>query len=95
MKPDGQMTVTLTGELERFVRDEVRRGAYASSSEYIRDLLRERYRRERDREAALQTLDAALARGIADADAGRVMPVGEAFQRVRDQLNLTKESQDS
>ena len=88
MKPDGQMTLTLTGELERFVRDEVQRGAYASSSEYIRDLLRERYLRDRDRETALRTLDAALARGIADAEAGRVVPVGEAFQRIRDQLDL-------
>lgn len=94
MKPDGQMTVTLTGELERFVRDEVRRGAYASSSEYIRDLLRERYLRDRDRENMVRTLDAALARGIADADAGRVVPVGEAFQRIREQLNLTRENQD-
>jgi antitoxin ParD1/3/4 len=92
MKPDGQMTLTLTGELERFVRDEVRRGAYASSSEYIRDLLRERYLRERDRESALQTLDAALARGIADAEAGRIVPVGEAFRRIRDQLDLPKEN---
>jgi len=92
MKPDGQMTVTLTGELERFVRDEVRRGAYASSSEYIRDLLRERYLRDRDRENTLRTLDAALARGIADAEAGRVVPVGEAFRRIKDQLDLTKKS---
>jgi antitoxin ParD1/3/4 len=43
MKPAGQMTLTLTSELEQFVRDEVRRGAFASSSEYIRDLVRERY----------------------------------------------------
>ncbi|MFD2183897.1 ribbon-helix-helix domain-containing protein [Rhodoplanes azumiensis] len=38
MKPAGQMTLTLTAELEQFVRDEVRRGAFASSSEYIREL---------------------------------------------------------
>ena len=28
MKPAGQITLTLTPELERFVRDEVRRGAF-------------------------------------------------------------------
>jgi antitoxin ParD1/3/4 len=33
MKPAGQMIVTLTPELEQFVREEVRRGAFASSSE--------------------------------------------------------------
>ena len=83
MKPAGQMTLTLTPELEQFVRDEVRRGAFASSSEYVRDLVRERYMKERDRAAKLKVLDAALARGIADAEAGRVLPVGEAFERLR------------
>ena len=86
MKPSGQMTLTLTPELERFVRDEVRRRAFASSSEYVRDLVRERFEKERDREAKLAALDAALTRGIADAEAGRVMSVDEAFQRLRAQL---------
>ena len=49
MKPAGQMTLTLTSELEQFVRAEVKRGAFASSSEYVRDLVRERYMIERDR----------------------------------------------
>ena len=68
MKPAGQMTLTLTSELEQFVREQVKRGAFASSSEYIRDLVRERYVREREREARLKALDEALARGLADAD---------------------------
>ncbi|MDB5526430.1 MAG: addiction module antidote protein [Rhizobium sp.] len=42
MKPAGQMTLTLTAELEQFVRDEVQKRAYASNSEYVRDLVRER-----------------------------------------------------
>lgn len=88
MKPEGQMTLTLTRELEQFVREEVRRGAYASSSEYIRDLLRERYLKERDRAAHLETLDAALKRGLADAEAGRTLPLDEAFRRLREELGL-------
>ena len=94
MKPAGQMTLTLTPELEQFVRDEVRRGAFASSSEYVRDLVRERYMKERDRAAKLKALDAALARGIADAEAGRVLPVGEAFERLRAELDLPVTSND-
>ena len=43
---------------------------------------------ERDRAAKLQALDAALARGIADAEAGRVTPIGEAFERLRAALDL-------
>jgi len=92
LKPAGQMTLTLTGELEQFVRDEVRRGAFASSSEYVRDLVRERYLKERDRAAKLEALDAALARGIADAKAGRTIPLDEAFGRLRAELNLSDRS---
>ena len=88
MKPAGQMTLTLTSELEQFVREEVKRGAFASSSEYVRDLVRERYLKQRDRAAKLQALDAALARGLADAEAGRAMPLDEAFQRLRAELDL-------
>ena len=88
MKPAGQMTLTLTSELEQFVRDEVKRGAFASSSEYVRNLVRERYQRERDRAAKLRALEAALARGLADAEAGRAMSVDEAFRRLRGELNL-------
>ncbi|HKN29487.1 MAG TPA: type II toxin-antitoxin system ParD family antitoxin [Roseiarcus sp.] len=88
MKPAGQMTLTLTSELERFVRDEARRGAFASSSEYIRHLVRERYQRERDRTAKLQQLETALARGLADAEAGRVVSIDDAFRRLRAELGL-------
>jgi antitoxin ParD1/3/4 len=88
MKPAGQMTLTLTSELEQFVRDEVKRGAFASSSEYVRNLVRERYRREHDRAAKLRALETALARGLADAEAGRVVSVDEAFRRLRAELKL-------
>ena len=88
MKPAGQMTLTLTSELEQFVRDEVKRGAFATSSEYVRDLVRERYLKEKERTAKLQALDAALLRGISDAEAGRTMPIEEAFTRLRKELDL-------
>ena len=88
MKPAGQMTLTLTSELEQFVRDEVKRGAFATSSEYVRDLVRERYLKEKERTAKLQALDAALLRGISDAEAGRTMPIEEAFARLRKELDL-------
>ncbi|WP_349958078.1 type II toxin-antitoxin system ParD family antitoxin [Rhizobium sp. ZPR3] len=92
MKPLGQMTVSLTGELEQFVREQVRTGAFASSSEYIRDLVRERYNQQRDRAEKLKALDEALARGIADAEAGRTMPLDVAFKRLRDELGLPEQS---
>ena len=86
------MTLTLTSELEQFVRDEVRRGAFASSSEYVRDLVRTRYLKERDRASKLAALDESLARGIADVEAGRTMTVDEAFARLRVELDLPEGS---
>lgn len=86
MKPAGQMTLTLTEELEEFVRAEVRRGGFASSSEYVRTLVRERFVKERDVAMRTSALNDALARGIADADAGRTLPVDEAFARLRTRL---------
>ena len=94
MKPAGQMTLTLTSELEQFVREQVRLGAFASSSEYIRDLVREKYLKERERADKLKALDAALTRGIADAEAGRAMPLDQAFKKLRAELELPKPSRE-
>jgi antitoxin ParD1/3/4 len=88
MKPAGQMTLTLTPELERFVREEARHGAFASSSEYVRNLVRERYLQKREAASSLKALDEALSRGIADAKAGKTMPIDEAFRRLRTELGL-------
>ncbi len=89
MKPAGQMTLTLTRELEQFVRDEVKNGAFATSSEYVRDLVRERYLKQKERLSMAQALDIALRRGLADIDAGRTMPLEEAFAKLRTELKLT------
>lgn len=83
MKPSGQMSVTLTPELEKLVRDEVERGNYASNSEVIREALRDRFRNRK-----LQELEAALDRGIADIEAGRSRPAKQAFAQVRKELGL-------
>ncbi|MGV3548828.1 type II toxin-antitoxin system ParD family antitoxin [Rhizobium sp.] len=84
------MSLTLTAELEQFVKDEVKKGAYASSSEYVRDLVRERYLREKADAERWKALDAALDRGIADVEAGRVMDIDEAFRRLRAALSEAK-----
>lgn len=87
MKPAGQMSLTLTAELEQFVKEEVRKGAYASSSEYVRDLVRERYLQEKDKADKWAALDRALDKGIEDAEAGRVMDVEDAFRWLRQELS--------
>jgi antitoxin ParD1/3/4 len=67
------------GKLEETVTRLVATGRYNSRSE----VLREGVRLVEEREKALAALDAALERGIADADAGRVFPADEVFSELR------------
>jgi antitoxin ParD1/3/4 len=87
MKPAGQMSVTLTPELEQMVVAEVAGGGYASNSEVIREALRERYKRKK-----LEDLTAALDRGMADIAAGRSMEATEAFALIRQRLGMSGDS---
>jgi antitoxin ParD1/3/4 len=64
--------------LESFVTNLVATGRYNSKSE----VLREGVRLIQEREARLAALDVAIARGVADADAGRTKPATEVFDRL-------------
>ena len=61
------------------VNDLVAKGRYNSKSE----VLREGLRLVQEREAALAQMYAAIDRGIADADAGRVSPAEDVFAEMR------------
>lgn len=61
--------------LEQFVAELVASGRYGSKSE----VLREGVRLVQEREARLVALDAAIARGLADADAGRTHAIDDVF----------------
>jgi antitoxin ParD1/3/4 len=82
MKPAGKMDISLTPELEEMVQAEVARGTFATTSEVIRQALRDRYKAEK-----LKELDDALDRGIADIAAGRALPIDDAFAHVRTSLD--------
>jgi antitoxin ParD1/3/4 len=62
------MTVDLGPQLEKFVNEMIESGRYGSKSE----VLREGVRLVQDREARLAHLKAAIEKGLADADAGRL-----------------------
>lgn len=66
------------GNLEGFVTELVKTGRYNSKSE----VLREGVRLVQEREARLAALDASIRRGLGDAEAGRVKPATEAFDRL-------------
>jgi antitoxin ParD1/3/4 len=72
------ISADLGDALESFVTKLVATGRYNSKSE----VLREGVRLVQERESRLAALDAAIARGLADADAGRVKSADEVFDRL-------------
>lgn len=71
-------SANLGRHLETYVSDLVKSGRYNSRSE----VLREGVRLVEEREKKLAALDLAIARGIADADAGRVTPIKDVASQL-------------
>lgn len=70
------MNISLPAELKEFVDDQVARGAYGTSSEFVRELLR--------REKARLHLRSLIVDGLAS---GPPKPVDKAyFKRLKDQI---------
>jgi antitoxin ParD1/3/4 len=91
MEMNMAISAELGSQLEDFVAKLVESGRYNSKSE----VLREGVRIIQDRETKLAAMHAAIARGLADADAGRVKPMEEVFDRLAAELALLEQSQHS
>jgi antitoxin ParD1/3/4 len=87
-------SISLTPDLDDAIQRRMASGRYASQSEVIRAALRVLERDEEERERKLAALDTAIARGIADAEAGRVMPLDDAFARIRKELGIPDKDSD-
>ncbi len=72
------ISADLGNYLEEYVTELVTKGRYNSKSE----VLREGVRLVQEREKRLAALDEALARGLADVEAGRMRPAEEVFDRL-------------
>lgn len=72
------ISADLGKQLEGYVQQLVESGRYGSKSE----VLREGVRLVQDRESRLAALDASVARGLEDAEAGRAKPADEVFRRL-------------
>ncbi len=81
-------SVDLGTQLERYVEKLVRSGRYQSKSE----VLREGVRLIQERETRLAALDAAIARGLADAEAGRMSDAEAVFDRLEKKYTAQKNS---
>jgi antitoxin ParD1/3/4 len=79
-KGDQPMAISadLGTTLETYVDALVEKGRYGSKSEVIREGIR----LVQERESRLAALDAAIELGLADAEAGRVTPAEEVFDRL-------------
>lgn len=84
-------SVNLGVKLEAYVDDLVKSGRYNSRSE----VLREGIRLVEEREKRLAALDAALARGLADVEAGRVKPLREVADRLKAKYKRMHEDNNS
>jgi antitoxin ParD1/3/4 len=76
------MSPDLDEVLEKYVTDLVDSGLYKSRDDVLRDGLRFMH----SRDTRLADLHASIMRGIADADAGRVTPMDEVFDRIEAKL---------
>jgi antitoxin ParD1/3/4 len=73
MQSAEKLSITVPPEMATFIRQKVESGLYSSNSEIIREALRGMMERDR----RLKQLDTAIARGIADAEEGRVQDIDE------------------
>lgn len=74
------MNISLTPELDRFVRESVRDGHYLSSSEVVRDALRLLLERGEERRAKLDALRVEIQRGL---DSGPAEPLDMAATKAK------------
>jgi antitoxin ParD1/3/4 len=77
-----KLSVTIPIEMARVIHERVKAGEYGSVSEVIRDAMRAWLHRER----RLAALDGAIARGIADADAGRIKDIDQVRKEMEERF---------
>jgi antitoxin ParD1/3/4 len=82
---------TLGKHFEAFVQAQLASGRYGNASEVLRGALRLMEERER----RLAALDAALERGIADVEAGRVYDADEVFDELEARLTAMHEQREA
>jgi antitoxin ParD1/3/4 len=78
---------TLGTHFEAFVKAQLASGRYNNASEVLRDALR----LMEDRERRLSRLDTAIARGLADGEAGRVHDLDQVCDELEDALEAMPE----
>ncbi len=78
-----RLTVTLTAEMAALIKGAVEVGDYASSSEVVRDALRDWKSKRAHRQQEFQVMQAEIGRGLKDLAEGRVTPFDAKRIRAR------------
>ncbi len=78
------MNVSVPDTMRDWVVAQIDSGLYASASDYVRDLIRKDQTRSSEQQQWLAAMDAAVMRGVADGEAGRVKPAEDVFDRLAD-----------
>lgn len=82
-QPTGVKSLELTDELDRALEDRVRTGGYGSRAEVVLAALDALALADSASADDVAALERTLARGIEDADAGRLAPLDDGFARVK------------
>jgi antitoxin ParD1/3/4 len=77
------VNISLTPELDNFLRSRVKSGRYQTTSEVVREALRLLERHEREREEAFDQLKRKLQRGASEAERGELLDGDEVFDELR------------
>ena len=76
------ITFELPDSFGDWIQSQIGAGRYASASDYVRDLICRDQAAASDPELWLADLDASIARGAADSDAGRVFDADAVFDEL-------------
>jgi antitoxin ParD1/3/4 len=80
------MNVSLTPELEKLVQDKISSGLYTSASEVVREALRLLAESDRQRAMRVHQLREEIAKGLAEAKAGKLLDGPTVVARIRADL---------
>jgi antitoxin ParD1/3/4 len=80
------VNISITPELDAFLRSRVKSGRYQTTSEVVREALRLLERQERERDEAFQQLKARLETGADQAERGELLDGDEVFDELREMI---------
>jgi antitoxin ParD1/3/4 len=80
------LNISITPELDEFLRSRVESGRYQTASEVVREALRLLERHERERDEAFLQLRRKLEKGAGQAERGELMDGDEVFDELREMI---------